>query len=90
MYSKSFPQKTSVSIVPASPNPSISTISTSQQSQQLVDVSQSSNTSHASNALALFRAEAEKEFADHTESTLASLQMFKKEMIRANEKCNQF
>ena len=82
-------QKESSAIIPVSPNQSISTITTSQQSQQLVEISQSPDKSAAS-ALALFRAETEKEFAAHAETTLSSLQLFKNEMIRANENATKF
>ena len=46
--------------------------------------------SNITSALALFQEEVEKEFAEHADTTLASLQMFKKEMIRANENATSF
>ena len=41
-------------------------------------------------ALAEFRAEAEKEFAEHAATTLSSLQLFKSEMTRASANAAKF
>ena len=81
---------TTTSIIPPSPSQSLSTITTSQQSQQLVGLSQTTESVNSSSALALFRQETEKEFAEHEKTTLSSLQLFKNELIRANKSATQF